>query len=214
MPCDKRELPEGAACVPLVEPDAALDPDVQVEKRPLGAAVEIIPRRPDRPSDPLALRYPLAGEPHILRGFDDVMANPLGESPATVELGAERGEPVHALALDGQDGKTRVVGVGRLVGNTVVTAHVVADDGGRLRTYLLVHGKLDGFGPDVKPGAELDDGAVLGFVGDSGAPGVVSLYLEARRVREEAEVDKLDLPHLVDPSTTVAVDARNVLPLE
>ena len=214
MPCDKRELPEGAACIPLVDPNSALepdDPDAQLERRSRGDAIEIIPRRPDRPSDPLTLRFPLE-PPRILHGFDDVMANTRSESPATIELGAERGDPVHALTLDGQQGKTRVVAMGRLVGNTVVTAHVLLDDGARPRTYLLVHGKLDGFGPDVKVGAELADGDVLGFVGDSGRPGVVSLYLEVRRVREETDLEKLDLPHLVDAAASVAVDARNVLP--
>jgi hypothetical protein len=212
MPCPARHLPEGAACVPLLAMDEPTEGEVQVERRPRGPAVALIPRRPDRPADPLAIRYPLDGEPHLMRGFDEAMAQSKAESPASVELGAERGNPIHALFLVGQQGKTRVVATGRLVGNTLVTAHDVTESG-RTRTYLLVHGKLEGFGPDAKPGAELADGAVLGFVGDSGNPGVVSLYLEARLLREEQDPTKLDLADLVDPATSIPTDVRNVLPL-
>ncbi len=213
MPCPARHLPEGAACVPLLDLDEPIDgaADVQVERRSRGPAVALIPRRPDRPADPLAIRYPIDGEPHLMRGFDEAMARSSAESPASVELGAERGDPIHALALPGQEGKTRVVATGRLVGNTLVTAHVVAE-AGRSRTFLLVHGKLDGFGPDAKPGAEVDDGAVLGFAGDSGNPGVVSLYLEARQLREDADAAKLGLTALVAPANSVPTDVRNVLP--
>ncbi len=213
MPCPPRHLPEGATCVPLLGKDDPLvgDPEVQRERRARGRSYEVIPRRPDRPEDPRSFRYPLAGPPLILRGFDDLATRPVDQSPVSVELSAERGTAVLALSLPGQRGRTRVAATGRHVGNTVVSRHDV-DEADRTRTYLLVHGRLDAPGPDAKAGAELDDGATLGFAGDSGSPGVVRLYLEARRVREDSVIDGMDLAKLVDASVSVPVDLRNVLP--
>lgn len=212
MPCPPRHLPEGDVCVPLLSPEEPLtrDTEVQQERRTRGRSFEVLPRRPDRPEDPRAFRYPIASPPLILRGFDDVASQPADASPASVELSAERGTPVQAIRLQGQEEKTKVVASGRLVGNTVITAHVVRE-GDRSRTYLLVHGRLDAAGPDAKPGATLDDGQTLGFVGDSGSPGVVRLYLEARRLREDVSLDGLDIKALTDPATSVATDLRNVL---
>jgi hypothetical protein len=173
--------------------------------------VEIIPRRPDRPADPLAFQFPLDGELHLLRGFGVTLGETAADSPASVEIAAERGAPVRVLALAGQTGKTRVAATGRLVGNTVVTAHAVAGPDAT-RTYLLVHGKLESFGPDVEAGAELEAGATLGFAGDSGNPGVVSLYLEARQVRDGIDLQGAELRGLVASATSVATDLRNVLP--
>jgi hypothetical protein len=212
MPCAPRHLPEGDVCVPLLAPDEPLEreSEVQRERRPRGPTFEVLPRRPERPEDPRALRYPLDGEPLILRGFDDVAVRSEEQSPVAVELAAERGTKVSLVSLDGQTAKARVVGVGRLVGTTVVTAHTVAE-GDRTRTYLLVHGRLDAAGPDAAVGAELDPGATVGFVGDSGSPGLVRLYLEARRVREETDIAGLELAKLADASVSVPTDLRNVL---
>ena len=212
MPCPPRHLPEGDVCVPLLSPEEPLarDTEVQRERRPRGRSFEVLPRRPDRPEDPRAFRYPIPSPPLILRGFDDVASQPTDVSPVSVELSAERGTPAQALRLAGQEEKTKVVASDRLIGNTVVTAHVVRE-GDRVRTYLLVYGRLDAAGPDVKVGATLEDGQTVGFVGDSGSPGVVRLYLEARRLREEATLDGLDIKALTDSATSVATDLRNVL---
>lgn len=181
----------------------------QQERRSRGALFEVIPRKPDRSADPFMFVYPLDDEPLFLRGFDGTVGSE--ESPVSLELSAERGTPVHAMALEGQEGKTRVAAMGRLVGTTVVTRHDVpgAD---KPRTYLVVHGHLDATAPDVKVGSELADRDLLGFVGDSGNPGIVSLYLEARVVREDVVIDGMPLDRLLDPASSVPTDARNVLP--
>jgi murein DD-endopeptidase MepM/ murein hydrolase activator NlpD len=77
-----------------------------------------------------------------------------------------------------------------------------------------VHGHLDAAAPDVTAGKEVAAGAQLGFVGDSGNPGFVSLYLEARVVRADiGDISKLGVKQLADASNSVPSDARNVLPL-
>lgn len=212
MPCPPRHLPEGQACLPLPELAAPTDGDaVFRERKGRGVAFDVLPRRPDRPSDPARLQYPVAGEPLVLRGFDDSQAGDV--SPMSIELAAERGTVVSALSLDGQVGPTRVAAVGRLVGNTVITSHVVGE-GDKARTFLLVHGHLDATGPDVAAGKDLAAGAQIGFVGDSGNPGFVSLYLETRIVREDSgDISKLDVKQLSDGAISVPSDARNVLPL-
>jgi len=214
MPCPPRHLPEGDVCVPLLAPDEPLvrDSSVQRERRARGKTFEVLPRRPDRPEAPRAFLYPIPSPPLILRGFDDVATQSADLSPVSVDLAAERGTPVLVLTLPGQEGKAQVVASGRAIGNTVIVAHRVKE-ADRARTYLLVHGRLDAAGPDAKPGATLDEKQTVGFVGDSGSPGLVRLYLEARRVREEITLDGLDLNTLLDPATSIPTDLRNVLPI-
>ncbi|MBK6519197.1 MAG: hypothetical protein IPG04_34930 [Polyangiaceae bacterium] len=210
LPCPERHLPEGRACVPLPElGDLTGAPaGAQLERRSRGALFEVIPRRPDRPADPAVFVYPIADEPLFLRGFDDL---PSEHSPVSLELSAVRGAPITSLSLEGQDGAAEVLATGRLVGTTVVTQHRVLGAAGP-RLVLLVHGHLDAIAPDAKPGSKLQPGDLVGFVGDSGNPGVVSLYLEARLAREEIELTGLPLERLLDAATSIPTDARNVLP--
>jgi hypothetical protein len=221
MPCPPRELPEGDACTPvppLGAPDRA-DSDrgeMQRERRTRRSTVEIIPRKPDRPVDASAFAFPLKGDeaPLFLRGFDDTLPaadGPFEASPVSLEIVAARGAPVSTLMLDGQAGPTTVAATGRAIGTTLVTAHIVRAEG-RERTILLVYGHLDALAPDLAVGRDLAPGDVLGFVGDSGNPGIVSLYLEARLVLDDASIAGLELGALLQPSFSVPVDARNVLP--
>lgn len=220
MPCPPRHLPEGDVCVPLLAPDEPLtrESGVMRERRSRGKAFDVLPRRPDRPEDPRAFNYPIPSPPLVLRGFDDMATPPptvsgvAEQSPVSIELAAERGTPAVSIVLSGQEGKARVVDSGRLFGNTVVTRHDVKE-GDRTRTYLLVFGRLDAAGPDVKAGAELNEGQTVGFVGDSGSPGLVRLYLEARRLREDVSLEGLPLGRLVDDAVAVPTDLRNVLPV-
>lgn len=211
LPCPERHLPEGRACVPLPDlDDRAPEPGgAQLERRSRGALFEVIPRKPDRPADPEAFSYPLTDEPLFLRGFDDPASE---QSPVALELSGVRGEPVAALSLDGQEGATEVAASGRAIGTTVVTRHTLPSPSGP-RTVLLVHGHLEAIAPDLAVGAKLRAGDLLGFVGDSGRPGVVSLYLEARVVRAEIDPAGLSLERLLEPATSVPTDARNVLPV-
>lgn len=213
MPCPPRHLPEGQACIPLPNLGAPInesDPTVQRERSARGVAHDLIPRKPDRDADPFSFAYPLEDEPLFLRGFDEAFAT--DASPVSLELAAERGTTVRALALDGQQGPARVVAVGRLVGTTVITRHDVLE-ADRTRTYLLVHGHLDATATDLKVGTELAGGDAVGFVGDSGNPGIVSLYFETRVVRDGIEMESLPIERIVDAASSIPSDARNVLPL-
>ncbi len=217
MSCGPRSIPEGEVCVPLPGPDEPLGPASADRRRATAArSHDLIPRRPDRPADPLAIRYPLASPVRLLYfGFDASSAEPDDEASAltegAVDLAAERGAPVKVVALDGQDGKADVIGLGDLYGSTVVTLHAVTENG-RKRHYLVFYGRLDAFGPDVAVDRAVDDGAIIGFAGDSGTPGVVHLHLEIRQVRDDLDVHPLELARLADQAVSIPCDVRNVLP--
>ncbi len=130
-----------------------------------------------------------------------------------VDLLEPRGTPVTSLALDHQEGPTEVVYVGPLVGNTVVTRGAVLE-GARLREYLLIFGHLEAAAAGLRAGDHVSEGTTLGFVGDSGSPGLVHLHLEARRVRDGVDLSRAAVPAaLMDEGATVVCDPRNVLPL-
>ncbi len=208
MPCGPRELPEGNSCVPLpsLQPDSDETEDENALRgRP--STGNVIPRKPDRPRDPAQFLLPIEGELLVLSGFDD--AADAGEHPLAVELGVARGAAVRALTLDGQVGPTEVAGVGRWVGTTVVTRHTIQAE--RPRVILLFHGHLDAVAPGLKVDSKLPQGEVLGFAGDSGQPGVVSLFLEARLVREGAVLSTAEPRALAEPAVAAATDLRNVL---
>jgi hypothetical protein len=177
------------------------------------AAHEHIPRRPDRPADAAAYRYPLGapdGSPALLGGIE-LAAN--GERrPGAVDLVAARGEQVSLLTLEGQEGSAEIAFVGELFGVTVGTVHTVRE-ADRPQRYLVLHGHLERPGPGVVPGARLAAGDVVGFAGDSGSPGLIHLRLEIRKVREGARIEQLAPRRLLDAAITVPCDPRNVLPL-
>ena len=129
--------------------------------------------------------------------------------PAAVLLGAAGGDEVVVVTLEGQEGPAEVAFVGELVGQTVITAHMVRD-GGRLRQILLVHGYLERAGEHAIVGSSVDEGDVLGYVGTSPA-GRDMLYVEARQVREGTTLSAVEPAKLRDDSTSVACDVRNVL---
>ena len=208
MPCGPRELPEGNSCVPLPSARAGSeetnDEDV-LRGRP--STGNVIPRKPDRPRDPAQFVLPIEGELLVLSGFDD--SADAGDHPLAVELGVARGAAVRALTLEGQVGPTEVAAIGRWVGTTVVTRHTVQAE--RPRVILLFYGHLDAVAPGVKVESKLPQGEVLGFAGDSGRPGVVSLFLEARLVREGAALPAAEPRAFADSAVAAATDLRNVL---
>ena len=120
---------------------------------------------------------------------------------------------MHLVELEHQEGKSEVLYVGPLFGNTVVTLHTVRE-GGTVREYLALFGHLERAASTIARGTVLGAGDVLGFVGDSGSPGVVHLHYEVRRVREGYEGRKLEPGDINRNSRTVACDPRNVLPLQ
>ena len=213
MPCGPRELPEGDACIPLPSADSAGPDDLGPSRRLRDAG---IPRKPDRPVDPARLVWPIEGEIALLRGLDGAPT----DQPMSVELAVARGASVRAVALDAQVGPAEVVAVGRWMGNTVVTRHTVRSD--RERVVLVVLGHLDAVATGLAPGAIVKPSDLLGFAGDSGDPGTVSLFVQTRLVREDAA--DLEAPDPAEPTTALAewlsaarstpTDPRNVLALQ
>jgi murein DD-endopeptidase MepM/ murein hydrolase activator NlpD len=182
-----------------------------------------IPRRPDRLADWGAYRWPVAPRAEggfVLSGYD--LDRPDAEQRrgrglshvghGGVDLAHERGTEVHLVALEHQQGDADVVFVGHLFGTSVVTRHFVRE-GGRLREYLVMHGHLDGTAPGVVKGQSVREGSLLGWVGDTGSPGIVHLHVEARRVRDGVDVVQLAPTRLMSGETTVVCDPRNVFPL-
>lgn len=182
-----------------------------------------IPRRPERPADYRKYRLPvapIAEQSFVTSGYDldlpDAEQRRGAELKAVghggIDLAQRRNTPVKLVALEHQVGDADVLFVGKLFGNSVVTHHAVREQGA-LRDYLVIHGHLEKPAADLTRGASAPDGAVIGYVGDSGSPGVVHLHLEVRRAREGISLSALGPGELAQNSKTVACDPRNVLPL-
>jgi murein DD-endopeptidase MepM/ murein hydrolase activator NlpD len=184
---------------------------------------EQVPKRLDRPADYDAYRYPVPCDGCVVSGYDLDLPDAMQRrgrrlkqvGHGAVDLLQKRGTPVTLVALDHQRGDADVVYVGPLFGTTVATRHTVRE-GGQLRDYLLLFGHLDAVAAGVEAGARLKDGDAIGYVGDTGSPSLVHLHLEARRARDGIDLSKLGASGagaLVDGSSTIVCDPRNLLPL-
>lgn len=217
-PCGPGTVPEGPVCIRIpVERDLASEAPIDPHShRDVLWGVNRIPRRPERPADSAAYVYPVgeAGHaPRILGGFD----SPLRSQPAATEQGgiviaARPGERIVSIAFEHQEGAAEVRYVGDLVGLTIVTEHRVRE-GGRLLSYLLIHGRIDHADPTITKGARVEAGATLGFAKAAEGGGLIELYVEARQIHESAAGESVDGIKLVDPSIAAPIDLRNVLPL-
>lgn len=165
--------------------------------------------------------YPLGPGHTVSSGYDLDRPDGLQRRGATlhavghgaVDLPGERGEPVKVVSLRGETSDPEVVYVGPLFGNTVVLRHVVRE-GTVLRTYLALHGHLENAAVGMVRGLAVRPGTVLGYVGDSGALGIVHLHYETRLVRPGVDPMAVEPPgRLVDQEVSVPCDPRNVLPL-
>jgi hypothetical protein len=187
-----------------------------------GAIIEYdqIPRRWDRPLDYDAYRYPVVGYPGwatVTSGYDldlpDVEQR-RGAMRAVghggLDLPQVRGTTVTLISLAQQLGDAKVVHVGTLFGNSVVTLHAVRE-GGERRNYFLIFGHLDSAAPGLLAGQVLPAGSVVGFVGNSEAD-FVHLHLEVRRVRDGVDPATLTGYRVLARDTTIVTDPRNVLP--
>jgi murein DD-endopeptidase MepM/ murein hydrolase activator NlpD len=230
--CPTSTLPDGDACVRLPRaddddglPEAESSSNTHRDRLGRWVVYDEIPRRPDRPADYDAYRYPVpcgtaGSRPCVVSGYDLDRADDLqrrGRRLRQVGHGAvdvlePRGTPVTSVALEHQQGDAEVIYVGPLFGTTVVTRHTLRE-GARLRDYVLLFGHLDAPAPGLRPGSSLRDGDLVGFVGDTGSPDIVHLHLEARRLRDGVDAAKLTPSALVDGASTVVCDPRNVLPL-
>jgi hypothetical protein len=171
-----------------------------------GASETAIPRRPDRPADYSRYVLPVAttGSPKVI-ALDPTSVGDSGALRPGISISAVAATPVVAPRLEGQEGPVQVVLAGPVVGASTITRHVVrAPDGDN--DYLVIIGNLDAV-PALAPKTEVQSGAPLGKVGSS------PVYLECRLLR--AGVDPFAVPaeRLLEESTAVAVDPRNLLEL-
>ncbi len=229
--CPEDTVPDDGVCVHLAEmvDDGPLAPELANTHRERSGRVRTydqIPKLPDRPADYDAYRYPvppgLPGGRAVVSGYDLDRPDDRQRRGRTlshvghggVDLPQAKGTPVALVALEHQEGKAEVLYTGPLFGTTVVTRHTIRE-GGRLRDYLVLFGHLDAIAAGVAPGAMLDDGALVGTVGDSGSPELVHLHLEIRRVRDDVDVNRVPAgSRLLSETVSVVSDPRNLLPLK
>jgi murein DD-endopeptidase MepM/ murein hydrolase activator NlpD len=228
--CPPGTLQDGTACVPVPQPGVsdgeALVAERNVHRTRTGAWTEYaqIPRRPDRPADYSLYRFPvqpLARQSLLLSGYDlNLPDDSQRRGPKLkavghggIDLAQHRGAEVRLVCLEHQQGPAEVLYVGWLFGNTVVTLHHIHEAGAE-RGYLVLHGHLEKPATGLEPGTLLDDGGLVGFVGDSDSPGAIHLHLEIRQIRDGVEARQLAPSEIVDNARTVACDPRNLLPLQ
>lgn len=205
------------------EPSAGLVSNAHTDRSGRLVVYEHIPRRPDLPADYDRYVYPTEpwGGQTVSSGYDlgrpdalqrrGVDLTAIGHGG--VDLPQERGAPVRAIALRGQQGDAEVLYIGPLFGNTVVLSHVVRE-GSTTRMYLSLHGHLDRFAPGLRQGQSVPPHTLIGFVGDSGSEGTVHLHYEIRLVRPGIDPSRIEpASALVEQSNSVPCDPRNVLPL-
>jgi murein DD-endopeptidase MepM/ murein hydrolase activator NlpD len=229
--CPVDTLPDGDACVRLPGdddgPEAEAEANAHHDKRGRWIVYDQIPRRPERPADYDAYRYPVpCTHACVVSGYD--LDRP-DESQrrgrrlshvghGAVDLPEKKGTPIAMVPLEHQEGDAEVVFVGSLFGTTVITRHALRE-GGQLRDYVLLFGHLDAPAPGLQVGGHLKEGDLVGFVGDTGSPELVHLHLEARRVRTGVDVGKLASASwgggaaMIANENSVVCDPRNVLPL-
>jgi murein DD-endopeptidase MepM/ murein hydrolase activator NlpD len=229
--CPVDTIPDGDACVRLPgdddSPEAEAESNAHHDKRGRWIVYDQIPRRPERPADYDAYRYPVpCARGCVVSGYD--LDRP-DESQrrgrrlshvghGAVDLPEKKGTPIAMVPLEHQEGDAEVVFVGSLFGTTVITRHALRE-GGQLRDYVLLFGHLDAPAPGLQVGGHLKEGDLVGFVGDTGSPELVHLHLEARRVRTGVDVGKLASASwgggaaMIANENSVVCDPRNVLPL-
>ncbi len=226
--CPAGALPDGEVCVPVPGadddpsgPESEPEPNAHFDRHGRWVIYDQIPRRPDRPADYDAYRYPVpCNHGCVVSGYDldrPDDAQRRGRHLAYIGHGAvdlvqPRGTPIRNVSLEHQEGDAQVVYVGPLFGTTVI-ARASLREGGRLREYVILFGHLEATATGLAPGNTLKEGDLIGTVGDTGSPELVHLHLEARRVRDGVDVSKLGPAAIIGNENSVVCDPRNVLPL-
>lgn len=227
-PCPAGTLPDANVCIPVPiagQGGEALREERNAHRDRMGRVrtYDQIPRRPERPADYRRYQLPVAplpGQSFVTSGYD--LDRPDAEQRrgpsfsavghGGIDIAQRRGEEALLVDLENQVDEATVLHVGPLFGNSVVTRHTLRE-AGQLRDYLVIYGHLQSAAPGIERGKTLRAGSVVGFVGDSGSPGVVHLHLEVRRAREGVNLEALGPGELTHNARTVACDPRNVLPL-
>lgn len=200
--CGPGTLPDGDQCVPV-----PLTASSAEGGRPRVRALDHIPRRPDRPAEYARYRYPL-----VPRRVDPADSNAGDTSVSSLLLRAQPGSEVRSIALAGQEGDAKIVFVGTLRGNSVVSHHRVREASG-VRDYLLVLGELASTTPRLAPGSPLPANVVIGSLPSRSEQGEPSLFLAVRRLRSGYDMSALGGEDLLTSARTIGTDPRNVLPL-
>lgn len=227
-PCPPGTLPDANVCIPVPVGGRGGDEllserNSHREKSGAWRFYDQIPRRPERPSDYRRYRLPVAPTKNqnlVVSGYDLDRPDEQQRRGASmkaighggIDIAQKRGSEVRLVNLEHQVGDAEVLFVGEVFGNSVVTRHALRE-GGRLREYVIVFGHLEGAAPGLQKGMNVREGSLVGFVGDSGAPGDVHLHFEVRQVRDGVNAQKLASGELTKNDKTVVCDPRNVLPL-
>lgn len=225
--CPPGTLPDQGACIPVPlgatfgGAELAEERNQHRDRQGRYQEYDHIPKLPERPADYRAYRLPVPALPHqsfVTSGYD--LDRPDAEQRrgaafhavghGGIDIAQKRNTDVHLVRLEHQEGDAEVLYVGPLFGNTVITRHAVRE-GGALREYLALYGHLERAASGLARGNILSGGEVVGFVGDSGSPGVVHLHYEVRRVRAGFEARTLGTGDFTKNSRSVACDPRNVL---
>jgi murein DD-endopeptidase MepM/ murein hydrolase activator NlpD len=227
-PCPPGTLPDANVCIPVPiggrgGDELLSERNSHREKSGAWRFYDQIPRRPERPSDYRRYRLPVVPPKNqnlVVSGYDLDRPDEQQRRGASmkaighggIDIAQKRGTEIRLVNLEHQVGDAEVVFVGEVFGNSVVTRHALRE-GGRLREYVIVFGHLEGPAPGLSKGMNLREGSLVGFVGDSGAPGDVHLHFEVRQVRDGVNAQKLAPGELTKNDKTVVCDPRNVLPL-
>jgi murein DD-endopeptidase MepM/ murein hydrolase activator NlpD len=227
--CGASLLRDHGVCVHLEEeqgenPLAVAIANQHVERGVGLRTYDQIPRRPDRPESYSAYLFPLSNPTRVMSGYDlDLPDSNQRRAPTLrhtghggLDLTAARGAPVTVVLLEHESQEPEVLYAGGLFGTSVVTLHTV-HEGGDVREYVVIYGHLDEIAAGIQAGRHLAPKEVVGFVGDTGSPGLVHLHLEIRRVRESAKirdaVRQAGGGAILLDWATVVTDPRNLLPL-
>ena len=223
--CPVGELEAGGFCLSTAgavrDDDLAVVVNAHTDRSGRHVVYEQIPRAAGLPDEYDRYVYPVPteGAHPVTSGYDldrpDAQqrrgAGLSAVGHGGVDLPQPRSTPARVLALRAQEGDAEVVHVGWLFGNTVVLRQVVRD-GDTLWTYLTLYGHLEAPAAGLARGMFLRAGAVVGYVGDTGAEGFVHLHYEVRRVRAGVDVMREDLARVTEQEVSIPCDPRNVLP--
>ncbi len=231
--CSGDALPDGPYCV---HPGLFLDD--QGDEIPLAEnahrvrsgewqTYEHLPRTPDRPADYELYRYPVPpGLPgrSVISGYDlDLPDHQQRRGSGLrhvghggLDLPQVRGTPVQVVNYEHQEGAAMVLFVGDVFGRSVLLLTQIRQGAGELREYVTLFGHLAQAAPGLVAGMTVNEGDVVGLVGDSGSPGLVHLHLEIRRLRDGLDATTVLRQKgpsvLFNSASSVPTDPRNLLP--
>jgi murein DD-endopeptidase MepM/ murein hydrolase activator NlpD len=182
---------------------------------------EHIPLHASRPSAYDVYRYPVPMQRELMvSGYDLDRPNAQQRrgprhhyvGHGAIDIAGARWTRVRLVPLEHQVGDAEVLFAGHLFGKTVITRHTVRE-GGKLREYVVLYSHLAGYAA-IRRGRTIQEGGVLGYVGDSGSKhGGVHLHLEVRRVRDGIDSAAVAATRLIKNEVAIVCDPRNLLPL-